>query len=196
MFPVYTPQHVISSQIGRSRRRARAFFSGGVDLLTFIAFLSVSTAVDCAEIDPVKPFQDQIYEVREHFRIVGLQGATINAHLAPIESGLQALADRSTGGLRARALLELGRTQRMGTSYAAAIANLTEAAKLATAVMLPDVAIDAWLNIARAYVVGPQRTPSTAPRRSRANIPAGNSNWISRICVRSFTKRAASRKQL
>ena len=123
-------------------------------LFAIAVAISASHATAYADDDPVKPFQAAIADVREHFWKSGALGASLNASLAPIEAGLQALANRSTGGLRARALLELGRTQRMDNAYAASILTLTECAKLADAAALPDVAFDAWLNIARAYVIG------------------------------------------
>ena len=143
-------------------------------LFAIVVAICASHAAAYAEDDPIKPYQAALEDVREHFWKSGLLGATISASLAPIENGLQALANRSTGGLRARALLELGRTQRMNNSYAESIQTLTESAQLATAAALPDVAVEAWLSIARAQVIGIHDYGAASDAIDRADALAGD----------------------
>jgi CHAT domain-containing protein len=141
---------------------------------TLIAILCLGNQAISAEPDPLEPFRKALEDAREQFSIHGVpQGPAPYAFLTPIENGLRALADSRAGELRARTLLELGRTQSMSNAYEAALATLDEAARLADAAALSDVALHAWLGIAKTHIYGTHDYGAASEAIDRAEVAAG-----------------------
>jgi CHAT domain/Transposase len=153
--------------------RSRCSATVRVLVFALVGAICVDHTTRAAPEDALAAYHTAIANYQEQFRKNGPQGATPYATLNSIEAGLQAITNESTGSLRARALLELGRVQRMGTRYEAAIGTLTEAARLANAAALPDTEFDAWLNIARAHVIGTHDFGAADDAIARAEDIAG-----------------------
>jgi hypothetical protein len=96
------------------------------------------------------------------------------ALLAPSIPRLQVLAAASDGATKARALYELGTIQRMTNDFSRAAATLTEAAELAAASGVLDVAFDAWIGVARAHAYGTADHGAAALAYEHAVAAAGD----------------------
>jgi hypothetical protein len=70
--------------------------------------------------------------------------------------------------------LELGSVERLSNHFTAAVAILTNAAELATGVGRSDVAFDAWIEIARAHIIGTRDHGAAQAAIDRAVTAAGS----------------------
>ena len=120
--------------------------------------------------DPLDRYRVQRDAFVDGFRVSGQQD---RRQLNALTSGLAALAQRSTGEVRARALLELGTAQRMGDDFQAAIASFSRAAEAAQPLGLRDVVFTAWIGIARAHEYGTSDHGAAATAFERAVDAAG-----------------------
>ncbi|HTI80331.1 MAG TPA: CHAT domain-containing protein [Acetobacteraceae bacterium] len=125
----------------------------GGNLVALVVLVVMSTADPAAaqSADPLAAYRAQRDAFIEAYRI---SGAIDMSKLAPVESGLVGLVQRSSGETRARALLDLGKVQRLRNEFPEAVATLSEAAQAAQALGLRDVAFEAWIGIARAHAYG------------------------------------------
>ena len=144
----------------------------GGNLAAVVAFIviSMSDPVAAQRVDPLAAYRAQRDAFIEAYRIRG----TIDlSQLAPTESGLAELAQRSSGETRARTLLELGTVQRLRNEFPAAAATLGEAAQTALALGLHEVAFEAWIGVARANEYGMANHGAAATAFERAVDAAG-----------------------
>ena len=70
--------------------------------------------------------------------------------------------------------MELGSVERLSNHFTAAVAILTNAAELATGVGRSDVAFDAWIEIARAHIIGTRDHGAAQAAIDRAVTAAGS----------------------
>ncbi len=142
-------------------------------LIVILAALIEAATLDLARAqsaDVLDRYRAQRDAFVDGFRISGQQD---RRQLAALTSGLAALAQQSTGELRARALVELGTAQRMGNDFQGAITTNSTAVDMAQALGLSDVAFSAWLGIARAHEYGTSNHGAAAIALERAVDAAG-----------------------
>ena len=136
-----------------------------------VAIMALSPAPAAAQPDPVAPYRAVRDAFIENFRV---SGSLDLSRLAPAARDLAALAASATGATKAQALLELGTIQRMRNEYAGAAVTLAQAARVATAAGLRDVAFDAWIGVARANAYGTSDHGAAALAFDRAADIAGD----------------------
>lgn len=144
------------------------------NVLIVVLLASIATATldraGAQSTDALAPYRAQRDAFIDTFRVSGQQD---RGQLDALTRGLAALAQRSTGELRARALLELATAQRMGNDFRSAIASYSQAAEAADKLGLRDAAFTAWIGIARAHEYGTSDHGAAAIAFERAIDAAG-----------------------
>ena len=143
-----------------------------------LAFLIMAIAVvlACAvrtyAKDRLEPDRAVLDAYISEFRVSGTRDP---AALAKLQRDLHSLVGATSGEEQAQALLELGRVQRITNQFTEAVATLTSAAELAARVGRSDVAFDAWMQIARAHIIGTHDHGAAQAAMDRALTAAGAS---------------------
>jgi CHAT domain-containing protein len=142
--PSGRPQSAAVCAAGGSSAVRRA--AGAIAVL--LGLLCVQTA---AQEDPLAAPRAARDELIHAFQVTGTRHLE---RLAPAAADLEAIASRSSGEQRARALLDLGTVRRLQNDFAGALAAYQEAAAAADGLGLTEVAFDARIGIARSSVLG------------------------------------------
>ena len=119
-------------------------------LIMAIAIVLAGAAKARAE-DRVEPYRAEREAYITGFRVSGVHDP---APLARLQHDLRSLVEATSGAVQARALLELGSVQRLSNEFPQAVSTLTRAAELATRLGSSEVAFEAWIEVARAHIIG------------------------------------------
>jgi CHAT domain-containing protein len=162
-------------------------------LVMAVAILTTSACKACAE-DHVEKYgaADQAY--KKTFDVTGQQNPI---QLVPVEQDRRSLVDATGGEAQARALLEIGLVQSKSSKKIAAL-TLTKAAELATRLGRSDIAFDAWIAAAHAYIRGTHDHAAAEAAVDRAVGAAGASPSPKQRfeIVRYYAERAVARGDL
>ena len=141
---------------------------------TWLALLfAISAPIGIAEAgpaDPLTPYRAAREAFIENFRVSGARDpAPLVQHLPE----LQSIAARTSGELRARALLEIAEIQRLSNAASEAVPSYTRAADAAARLGGSDIAFDAWMGLARTHNLFTKDHGAAAAAMERAIAAAG-----------------------